>query len=387
MPRPLAVQVTSRLSVGGSVAQAIYLAASLRDHGYDTLLVHGEPPPGEGTMAPLADLLGVERVSIASLQRELGPGDVASIVTMARLFRRLRPAVVHTHAAKAGAVGRIAGQMARVPAVVHTFHGHVLRGYFPPRKEAIFRRIERGLAHAADAIVAVSDEVRDDLVSLGVAPAGRIRTIRIGFEMASLDLDEPAHHALRTATRASLGIDEDRPVIALVGRVVPVKRVDRFLAAARAASSPDALFLVVGDGQERAGLEASADARALGGRLRFLGYRDDVAAILHASDVVVLTSDLEGTPVSLIEAGACSLPVVGTAVGGVPDVVIDGVTGLLAGVDDVAGIAAAIDRLVADRPLARALGRAGRERVVPRFSLDRLAADHAALYASLLGRR
>jgi glycosyltransferase involved in cell wall biosynthesis len=385
--RPLAVQVTSRLSVGGSVAQAIYLAASLRDHGYDTLLVHGEPPPGEGTMAPLADRLGVERISIASLQRELGPGDLASVVAIAHLLRRLRPAVVHTHAAKAGAVGRIAGRLARVPAIVHTFHGHVLRGYFPPRKEAMFRRIERGLAHAADAIVAVSDEVRDDLVSLGVEPASRIRTIRIGFEMTALDLDEHAHHALRGSTRRTLGIDDDRPIVALVGRVVAVKRVDRFLAAARAVSTIDALFLVVGDGEERARLEASADARALAGRLRFLGYRDDVAAILHASDIVVLTSDLEGTPVSLIEAGACSLPVVGTAVGGVPDVVIDGVTGLLAGVDDVPGIAAAIDRLIADRTLARTLGRAGRERVVPRFSLDRLAAKHADLYASLLGRR
>jgi glycosyltransferase involved in cell wall biosynthesis len=383
---PRAVQLISRLSVGGSVLQAINTAAFLRDLGWDTVLLHGEPGPGEGSMQAIADQLGVERVVLPAMTRELGRHDARSLAECRRELVRLRPDVVHTHAAKAGAVGRVAARLARAPAVVHTFHGHVLRGYFGPRKERAFRLIERGLARACDRIVAVSDEVRDDLVELHVASAAKIDVIPVGFDMRRLSVPPERHAELRGALRRELGLPDDALVVTFVGRVVPIKRADRFLAAALELRDSGAQFVVVGDGEALADVRSSDAARTLGDRVLFTGYRADVAAIYHASDVVVLTSDSEGTPVSLIEAAACGVPVVGTDVGGVRSVVQDGVTGYVVP-PDASLVAARIATLLEDGPLRARLGAAGRERVQARYAAERLAADHDRLYRELLAQR
>jgi len=383
---PRAVQLISRLSVGGSVLQAINTAAFLRDLGWDTVLLHGEPGPGEGSMQAIADQLGVERVVLPAMTRELGRHDARSLAECRRELVRLRPDVVHTHAAKAGAVGRVAARLARAPAVVHTFHGHVLRGYFGPRKERAFRLIERGLARACDRIVAVSDEVRDDLVELHVASAAKIDVIPVGFDMRRLSVPPERHAELRGALRRELGLPDDALVVTFVGRVVPIKRADRFLAAALELRDSGAQFVVVGDGEALADVRSSDAARTLGDRVLFTGYRADVAAIYHASDVVVLTSDSEGNPVSLIEAAACGVPVVGTDVGGVRSVVQDGVTGYVVP-PDASLVAARIATLLEDGPLRARLGAAGRERVQARYAAERLAADHDRLYRELLAQR
>jgi len=383
---PRAVQLISRLSVGGSVLQAINTAAFLRDLGWDTVLLHGEPGPGEGSMQAIADQLAVERVVLPAMTRELGRHDARSLAECRRELVRLRPDVVHTHAAKAGAVGRVAARLARAPAVVHTFHGHVLRGYFGPRKERAFRLIERGLARACDRIVAVSDEVRDDLVELHVASAAKIDVIPVGFDMRRLSVPPERHAELRGALRRELGLPDDALVVTFVGRVVPIKRADRFLAAALELRDSGAQFVVVGDGEALADVRSSDAARTLGDRVLFTGYRADVAAIYHASDVVVLTSDSEGTPVSLIEAAACGVPVVGTDVGGVRSVVQDGVTGYVVP-PDASLVAARIATLLDDGPLRARLGAAGRERVQARYAAERLAADHDRLYRELLAQR
>ena len=383
---PRAVQLISRLSVGGSVLQAINTTAFLRDLGWDTVLLHGEPGPGEGSMQPIADELGIERVVLSAMTRELGPQDARSLAQCRSVLRRLRPDIVHTHGAKAGTVGRAAARLSRAPAVVHTFHGHVLRGYFGPRKERAFRLIERGLAHACDRIVAVSDEVRDDLVDLHVAPAAKIDVIPVGFDLRRLSVPAAEHATLRAGLRRDLGVADDALVVTFVGRIVPIKRADRFLAAALALRDTGARFVVVGDGESLAGLRGSAAARALGDRAIFTGYRDDVAAVYHASDVVALTSDNEGTPVSLIEAAACGVPVVGTDVGGVRSVVQDGVTGYVVP-PDPAAIADRISTLLADAGLRATLGAAGRRRVHDRYAGERLAADNDRLYRELLARR
>jgi glycosyltransferase involved in cell wall biosynthesis len=383
---PRAVQLISRLSVGGSVLQAINTTAFLRDLGWDTVLLHGEPGPGEGSMQPLADELGIERVVLPAMARELGPHDARSLAQCRRELVRLRPDIVHTHGAKAGTVGRVAARLSRAPAVVHTFHGHVLRGYFGPRKERAFRLIERGLAHACDRVVAVSDEVRDDLRDLHVAPAAKIEVIPVGFDMRRLSVPAERHAELRTGFRHELGLGDDALVVTFVGRVVPIKRADRFLAAAVELRDSGARFVVVGDGDALAEVRGSDAARALGDRVLFTGYRADVAAVYHASDIVALTSDNEGTPVSLIEAAACGVPVVGTDVGGVRSVVQDGVTGYVVP-PDASLLAARIATLLADGGLRATLGAAGRERVHTRYAAERLAADHDRLYGELLARR
>jgi glycosyltransferase involved in cell wall biosynthesis len=324
-------------------------------------------------------------VLVPALGRELGPGDARALAALVRLLRRERPALVHTHAAKAGTLGRTAALVAGLrprPRLVHTFHGHVLEGYFGPRKEALFRRIERGLARRTDRIVAVSPEVRDDLVRLGVAPRERIAVVPLGFDLAPFVLDGAERARRQQAFRTGLGLGEEERVVTLIARLVPIKRVDRFLRVAARVQTP-ARFVVVGSGELESSLRASPEARALGDGLVWAGLRRDIPDVCVGSDVVVLTSDNEGTPVSLIEAQAAAVPVVSTRVGGVASVVDDGVTGWLAPRDDDAALAAAIDRaLTLDDP--DAVGLAGRRHVLARFSLDRLVDDIDDLYRSIL---
>ena len=391
VPEPIrVVRVIARLNIGGPAIQAISLTALLRARGYATRLVRGSEAPDEGTMDPLAERMGVTPTHIAELRRDPGPGDARALARLVRILRRDRPHVVHTHAAKGGTLGRVAVALAfprRRPVVIHTFHGHSLTGYFSSRTARVYRAIEKVLARRSDLLIAVSEEVRDDLVRLGVAPAERFEVVPLGLDLSGFadDTDRPAR---RRALRAEWGLGDEDEVVTLVARLVPIKRVDRFLEVAVALSDrPRARFVVVGDGELRDELRASPAARALGDRLVWAGFRSDVADVCFASDVVVLTSDNEGTPVSLIEAQAAATPVVSTEVGGVRTVVRDGETGVLAATDDVAGLAAGVRRVLEDPQAARAMGAAGRAHVLARFTVDRLVDDLDAIYRRLLTSR
>jgi glycosyltransferase involved in cell wall biosynthesis len=303
-------------------------------------------------------------------------------------MRGFRPDIVHTHAAKAGTLGRLAALLSRSrPVTVHTFHGHVLEGYFSKRQASLFRAIERWLAKRTSRLIAVSEEVRDDLVRLGIAPHERISVVPLGFELDRFLLREPERGRRRVAFRAQVGIAESTALVTLVARLVPIKRVDRFLRIARLLSQQsEAEFLIVGDGELRDQLLSDADARALGPRLRWHGFTERIEDVYFASDVVVLTSDNEGTPVSLIEAGAAALPVVSTDVGGVRTVVGDGVSGFVVAREDDRGFAGAVAQLLASPALARAFGAAGRAHVTSTFTLERLVADLDHVYRGLLLR-
>jgi glycosyltransferase involved in cell wall biosynthesis len=381
------LRVIARLNIGGPAIQAITLTALLDRRGYRTTLVRGTETADEGTMDPLAEKLGVRPLHLPTLHRDPTPDDLRALLQLARIVRRARPAVVHTHAAKGGTLGRVAVLLAGLrprPVLVHTFHGHSLSGYFAPRTAAVYRRIERFLARRTDRLVAVSDEVRDDLVALGVAPPEKFEVIPLGFDLTPFATDATRAED-RRRVRAELGLGADERVVTLVARLVPIKRVDRFLRVARMLDDVDNVrFVVVGDGELREELHGSEDARALGDRLVWAGWRADMPQVTFASDVVVLVSDNEGTPVSLIEAQASAVPVAATRVGGVASVVADGATGLLAERDDEAGLAAAVRALLADPDRAAAMGAAGRERALDRFSLERLVADVDDLYQRLL---
>src|ERR671924_476480 len=209
--------------MGGPALHVAYLTAGLRERGYDTTLVAGTLARGEDSMAFVADGLDVDVVRIDELGREISPlRDLIATLRLARLIRRERPDILHTHTAKAGTVGRVAALLAgrrRPPIVVHTFHGHVLRGYFGPVRTLFFRLLERWLAGRSTVLIAVSPQVRDDLVALGVAPAERFAVIRLGIE-----LDErvrPGEDG-RAETRRYLGVPDDRFVIGWVGRMTAV---------------------------------------------------------------------------------------------------------------------------------------------------------------------
>jgi glycosyltransferase involved in cell wall biosynthesis len=381
------VRIISRLAVGGSTIQAISLTQSLQPR-YRTTLVTGVEGSREGDMYHLAKALGVQPVVLPSLQRELRARDIRAVWEVSRILRRERPAILHTHGAKAGAVGRLAalaGGRARPAVVVHTFHGHVLEGYFSPSRSVFFIWIERILARLTTRLIVVSQEVGRALLRLKIAEPGRIEVVPLGFELERFVVSDDERRKLREALRAELSIPLDRRVVTFVGRIVPIKRVDRLLAVAhRLRQREDVHFLIVGDGELRPQLESSATAQALGDRVTWTGFRRDLVAIYCASDVVALTSDSEGTPVSLIEAHAAGVPVVTTDVGGARDVVEDGVSGRVLDPRDEPGMADAITEILRDPGLARRFAVAGRRHSLSRFTLARLVRDIDELYTRLL---
>jgi glycosyltransferase involved in cell wall biosynthesis len=385
-------RIIARLNIGGPAIQAISLTRRLESGGYDTRLIRGRESPSEGNMDYLAAELGVAPTLVRWMRRDPGPGDLLALAALVRLLRRDRPDIVHTHAAKAGTLGRLGALLAfprasRRPVLVHTFHGHSLTGYFSGRTAGFYRMVERVLARRTDTLVAVSAEVRDDLVGLGVADAEKFVVVPLGFELGAFT-DDSGRQAQRAALRREWGLAGDDEVVALVARLVPIKRVDRFLRVARIlAERPRARFVVVGDGELRDELTASEVAAELGSKLVWAGFRRDMAAVCFASDVVMLTSDNEGTPVSLIEAQAAGVPVVATDVGGVRSGVLDRVTGMLAGVEDVNGLAAAVAGLLDDRERASEMGVRGREHVRQTYAMARLVRDLTALYDRALGLR
>jgi glycosyltransferase involved in cell wall biosynthesis len=384
------VRIIARLNIGGPAIQAISLTRLLEPRGYQTRLVRGRESADEGTMDYLARDLGVVPTLVESMRRDPGRGDLAALAQLIAILRRDRPQIVHTHAAKGGTLGRTAALLAaprRRPVLVHTFHGHSLTGYFSGTKAGFFTTVERWLARRTDTLVAVSPEVRDDLVRLGVAGPERFVVIPLGFDLTRF-LSDADRGKRRAALRAEWGLDPSAEVITLVARLVPIKRVDRFLRVARLlVERPRAVFVVVGDGELREELTASAEARALGERLRWAGFRRDIPDVCFASDVVMLTSDNEGTPVSLIEAQAAAVPVVGTDVGGVRSAVRDGETGILAAADDEAGLAAAVTAILEDPDRAARMAAAGRRHAATSHAIERLVDDHDRLYRKLLGAR
>jgi glycosyltransferase involved in cell wall biosynthesis len=388
MSSPVRVlRVIARLNMGGPALHVAYLTAGLAKRGYDTTLVAGSLAPGEDSMAFVADELGVDVVRIDELHREISPArDVVAAIRLARLIRKVRPHILHTHTAKAGAVGRFAALLAgdaRPPVVVHTFHGHVLRGYFDPVRARAFRQLERTLARSTTALVAVSPQVRDDLVELDVAPATRFAVVRLGIE---LDQRVASGSNGRGETRRVLGIGEGPFTVGWIGRMTGIKRTDDVLLAFKSLRERgiDARLCLVGDGPDRDQVERRAHELGVMKETLFLGYQEQVSSFFSAFDVFILPSANEGTPVTAIEALAAGKPVVATRVGGIPDVVRDGEDGFLVAPGDVEALAERLAQLATDPQLRERMGEAARARVRERYSVERLVDDVDRLYRSLL---
>lgn len=359
------LRLIARLNIGGPALHVTHLARGLDPARFETLLVTGQLAPGEGDMSDLAR--GLPWQIIPEMGRELAPvADAITLIELWRLMRRYRPHIVHTHTAKAGAVGRLAARLAGVPVVVHTFHGHTFRGYWGAIGSGAAVAAERGLAHLAHRLIAVSDRVRDDLLAFRIAPPEKIVTVPLGLDLAPF--------AAQPRNPASLNVG-------IVGRLAPIKNHKLFLDMARRLIAEGFVgrFVVVGDGELRSELErAAAD---LCDRVTFAGWRRDLPEVYADLAVVVNTSLNEGTPVSLIEAMAAGVPVVATAVGGVPDVVRPNETGWLVAGGDAAGLARAVKLAIydGDRLAARA-----RQEVLGKYSKERLVKDVERLYDSLL---
>jgi glycosyltransferase involved in cell wall biosynthesis len=372
--------------MGGPAIHVSNLAAGLETRGYHTTLVAGSLARGEDSMAFLAERLGVSVVSVPEIQREISAlHDARSVLRLARLIRETRPHILHTHTAKAGAIARAAALLAgdaRPGIVLHTFHGHVLKGYFGPGRTAVFRGIERALARASDALVAVSPEVRDDLVALGVAEREKFVVVRLGIPFDERLGDETAD----TDYRRLYGIGGDAFVVGWVGRMTGVKDTGAVLQTVRALRDRgvDAVVCMVGDGPDRVRLEQLASDLGIARSCFFVGYQPDVAGFYGLFDAFLLPSVNEGTPVSAIEALATATPVVANRVGGVPDVVRDGLDGFLVEPGDTEAAAERLATLASEPDLRRTLGEAGRSRVRERYAVTRLVDDVDRLYRALL---
>jgi glycosyltransferase involved in cell wall biosynthesis len=383
--------VIARLNLGGPAHQVAVLSGRRLDpERYETLLVHGRLAPGEESAAHLVEREGVRAVHLPSLGQPISPvEDLRALIALRGLIRRFRPHIVHSHTAKAGFLARSAALSAglggrSVPKLVHTFHGHVLSGYFGPAKTQLYRRLERALAKRTDVLVGVSEATVAELVEMGIAPPDRFRAIRLGLDLEPLTR-AAANPGAGADVRSRLGLGEEDVLFTFVGRLAPIKRVDLLIDAFAAARQrdPRCRLLIVGDGELRGELEARARQSGVDGSIHFDGYRSELAPVFAASDCVVISSDNEGTPVSLIEAGACGCPGLATDVGGVTEVVgLD--AGIVVPADDVDALGSGMARLAADRELRRKMGAAARVRMLDRYAAERLIADIDALYTELL---
>ena len=384
--RPLVHRIIARLNVGGPALHVVNLAQGLEPHGFRTRLVAGSLEAGEGDMSWYARERGVEPTLLPAMARELRPlRDARVLLALYRLFREDRPAIVHTHTAKAGALGRVAAAWAGVPVCIHTFHGHVLGGeYFSEPRTRLFLEVERRLARLTSRLIVLTRaQARDMADRLRIAAPERFRVLPLGLELELFRAVDVRR--ARTGARAKLGIAADERVVGIVGRLVPVKNHELMLEAfARLCrrEGPPWRLLVVGGGEERErGLRERARRLGVDARVLWLGWRRDLPALYPAMDVVALTSRDEGTPVALLEALAAGIPVAARAVGGVPEVLEQGALGELIEEADPGAVAAAVERA-----FGRTVEEPARDRVLERFSAARLCAEMAELYREELER-
>lgn len=395
---PKIIRILNRLAVGGPVLNATYLTKYLAPD-FDTLLVVGEKEYHEQSAEYLTTNLSIGYTTIQGMGRSINPAsDYFAYQKLKKLIKDFKPDIVHTHAAKPGAIGRLAAAAAGVPVVVHTFHGHVFHSYFNSLKSKFFINTERYLGTKSDAIVAISEQQRKELVEdFKIAPAEKFKLIPLG-----LDLDKFTNNidAKRQHFRQSFELEDNVVAIGIIGRLVPVKNHYLFIKAIKHVldnTSKRIKAFIIGDGETRADLENVAQQAGITFStekdahhphpLVFTSWRSDVDTIMAGLDIVTLTSFNEGTPVSLIEAQAANKPIVSTRVGGIADVVLEGQTALLADVQDGETFSSHLLQLVQNDDLRRQMGQKGQEQVMQRFSYQRLMGDMSALYYELLDKK
>ena len=378
------LRVIARLNIGGPAIQAVCLTAELNSGDYRTMLAVGVVGKNEGDMSYLAEQQGVEPVVIQEMGREIHWwDDLIALKRLVKIIRNYKPDIVHTHTAKAGTLGRLAAVITKVPIRVHTFHGHVFDGYFSPRTTRFFIRIERLLAHYTHRIIAISQSQKKDLSArYHIAFPKRFSVVPLG-----LDLDRLLCLSSNGAKGDSaFNLNPDDLVVSIIGRLVPIKNHQLFLSSARLLVQQfgaNVRFLVVGDGELRSTLEQQTVQLGLSDHVHFVGWQADVTKVYQASDIVVLTSLNEGTPVSIIEAMAAAKPVVATAVGGVADVVANGNTGFIVPSNDVQALTDKILILLKNENLRYQFGQRARKQVAFQFSTKRLVRDMDSLYQEL----
>ncbi len=369
------VQIIARMNVGGPAVIVADLMRSLDKGAIEQTLITGYCDSNEADYLETV-ATDIKATRIAGLGRSVSLGaDVRAFFALVGMLRELRPDIVHTHTAKAGVLGRLASMLAgRKVKRVHTFHGHLLHGYFSGWKVRLVISIEKFLAKRTDVLIAVGNKVKDDLLAVGIGKANQYKVFYPG-------LKEPDTFA-KAKLRASFGMEDGISYIAFVGRLTQIKRPDRLLDVAGEIKSRGlkAKIIVAGEGE----LFASSKELAMKENLpiEFLGWRKDISELFAASDIAILTSDNEGIPLTLIQAAQAGLPIVATEVGSISDIVIHEGNGYLTDTSPAA-LADALEKLIIDPVLRQIMGEAGRDRSHRYFSLEKMSADHTELYQHL----
>lgn len=381
--KPKVLHIITRLDPGGSATNTLVSVDRLRQQGCDTALAYGVTDDPDGSLKERLLRMGAPTIRLPRLVRDVSPlKDWLAIRSIRRLLMQEHFDLVHTHTSKAGVLGRMAAWSCGVPAV-HTPHGHVLYGYFGRAITALFVLVERRMARHTARIISLTDRETRECLDRGIGRPEQYVTIHSGVPLSAFR-KIPKETGVRF--RAQIGIPRDAFLFVSAGRLVPVKGFDVLLKGFAGANlGPRAGFLAVaGDGAERSNLEAMGRALGISDRLRLLGDLADIRALLSAGDAFALASRNEGMGRVLVEAMAAELPVIGTAVGGIPTLIEDGVTGLLVPACAPAAMARAMEKLAADPDLRLRFGRQSSEAVYPEYDEDIMIEKLSTLYRDVL---
>lgn len=384
LKKPKIFQVITRTSIGGASSVCLSLVSHLWENGYNAGLVRGQCEPSETDMIDGSSQISQSHslFFIPEMGRDIRPWrDLKALLKLIALFRRERPDIVHTHTSKAGLLGRLAARLTGVPKIVHSFHGIVFAEYFSRWKSRLFEWLERLIGHRTDCIHTITTALKDELLSRSIAPPERLRMLPIGIDLRPFR-DLSFH---RGALRRRLGIDDNTLLIGTVARLVPIKALDCLLGAFHTVlrKHSEAVLILAGDGESRSFLEEMVKQMGIEKSVRFLGFQRELEPIYSDLDLFVLTSLSEGCPVAILEAMASGVPVIASAVGGVPDLVRDMETGLLFPPRDVAKLETLMLELIDNPQKRQTLARKAKVHVVENFARDMSLSRFEKLYLEL----
>jgi glycosyltransferase involved in cell wall biosynthesis len=387
--------IIHRFVLSGPMLQAALMAKYLEPE-FETLLIGGSEDDSEANAEYIFEEMGVKYLKIDEMKRSVNPFlDYPAYIKLRTIIADFKPDIVHTHAAKAGAVGRYAAMRAKVPVILHTFHGHVFHSYFNPIKTQVFIGIERYLAKKSSGIIAISNQQKEELANdFHICPKDKIDVIPLGFEFSIFTENQEQK---RQNIREEFSIPTLTVAVAIIGRIAPIKNHKLFVEAIPLIMSKaihPCKFFIVGDGELRLEIENQAQKMGISistpehidtqATLVLTSWRKDIDSIVAGMDIIALTSLNEGTPATLIEAQAAKKPIVSTKVGGIVDIVYEGKSALLSPSNEVLPFAENTVRLINDVTLREQMAGQGHDYIIKNFSYQRLINDLSTLYNSLL---
>ena len=387
MPKKKIIRIITRLNIGGPAQHVIVLSRNMQMARFQTLLISGSCEKNENSMSYLADKMSVRPLFVEEMSRRVNPvKDFQALIKICRIIKKEKPDILHTHTAKAGTLGRLASIFAGNAVRVHTFHGHSLEGYFGKIQSIIFTAIERFLSYFTDRIVVISQTQLEELSGkYRIARKEKFSVIELGLDLDEFfDINENRNGKFRNEHK----VDEDELLIGIVARLVDVKNHRFFLDVVKrienTAREKKYKFIIAGDGELKKDLLRYAENLGIMDLVIFTGWYTDMLELYRALDIVVLTSENEGTPVSLIQALAGARPVLSTDAGGVVGVVLNEKNGYVVKKGDIKTYSEKLLDLAGDKEKRIKFGLAGREYVRKKFTTKRLVSDLEKLYTELL---